>query len=362
MMTLNWLYLFFLFAANGICSPRHRQKTWESNLPLYNEPEEINLNDFAHEVRWPNNLIGVASWPEWKDSTVRQVTGLGTNTRGDVVVFHRGTREWGVRSFDRSNKFRGHGPIKQNTIVTLTNSTGTKISAFGANLFFLPHGLTVDHEDNIWTTDVGLHQVMKFPPGATKPSMILGTRLLPGNDKSHFCKPTDVEVASNGDFFVADGYCNSRVVKFTKNGTVLSYIGETSQLKVVHSIALVEQLDRLYVADRENRRILCFKAGLKNEHEAGEFVSSFAKRRLGRIFALKYDPNMNVLYVVSQLMGRGLGSTIDLLNGEVIANWPTAHYPRDNSLPHDLAVAPNGQVVYVADIRQERNPLFKLQY
>ena len=25
--------------------------------------------------------------------------------------------------------------------------------------FYLPHGLTVDHEDNLWLTDVGSHQV-----------------------------------------------------------------------------------------------------------------------------------------------------------------------------------------------------------
>jgi peptidylamidoglycolate lyase len=32
-------------------------------------------------------------------------------------------------------------------------------SSLGAHLFYMPHGLTVDHEGNIWVTDVGLHQV-----------------------------------------------------------------------------------------------------------------------------------------------------------------------------------------------------------
>ena len=47
---------------------------------------------------------------------------------------------------------------------------------------------------------------MKIPRGSTTPSLVLGTKLVPGSDNNHFCKPTDVAVASNGDFFVADGY------------------------------------------------------------------------------------------------------------------------------------------------------------
>ena len=44
--------------------------------------------------------------------------------------------------------------------------------------FFLPHGLTIDHEDNLWATDAGLHQVFKFPPGygEGKPLLTLGTK------------------------------------------------------------------------------------------------------------------------------------------------------------------------------------------
>ena len=71
--------------------------------------------------------------------------------------------------------------------------------------FYLPHGLTVDKQGNIWVTDVGLHQVFRFPPGSDTPDMTLGERFIPGTDQKHFCKPTDVAVMSNGDFFVSDG-------------------------------------------------------------------------------------------------------------------------------------------------------------
>ena len=45
-------------------------------------------------------------------------------------------------------------------------------------------------------------------------------------DDKHFCKPTDVAIASTGEFFVADGYCNSRIMKFDKEGKLLSQFGQ----------------------------------------------------------------------------------------------------------------------------------------
>ena len=47
--------------------------------------------------------------------------------------------------------------------------------------------------------------MFKFPPGEKKASLTLGTQFLPGNDHNHFCKPTDVAVDSDGNFFVSDG-------------------------------------------------------------------------------------------------------------------------------------------------------------
>lgn len=46
---------------------------------------------------------------------------------------------------------------------------------------------------------------MKLKKEDGTPLMTLGVKLEPGNDNKHFCKPTDVAVASNGDFFVSDG-------------------------------------------------------------------------------------------------------------------------------------------------------------
>ena len=53
---------------------------------------------------------------------------------------------------------------------------------------------------------LSLFQVFRIPSGQTEPDLVLGEKFVPGKDDTHFCKPTDVAVADNGDFFVSDGY------------------------------------------------------------------------------------------------------------------------------------------------------------
>ena len=74
----------------------------------------------------------------------------------------------------------------------------------------------------------------QFPPGETKtPDLILGEAFVPGNDGSHFCKPTSVAVAeASGVIFVGDGYCNSRVLKFSREGKLLNVISEFAVVRI----------------------------------------------------------------------------------------------------------------------------------
>ena len=44
----------------------------------------------------------------------------------------------------------------------------------GATHFIMPHGVYVDHDGNVWVTDVALHQVLKFDFNTTEPSLVLG--------------------------------------------------------------------------------------------------------------------------------------------------------------------------------------------
>jgi peptidylamidoglycolate lyase len=218
-----------------------------------------------------------------------QVSGLGIDSKGRLIAFHRADREWNDGTFTDDFKLNGAlGVIPNSTIAVIDPINGQVVSEFGENLFYLPHGLTVDQADNIWVTDVGSHQVHKLDKNF-KPVMSLGEKLVPGNDGKHFCKPTDVAVATNGHFFVADGYCNSRVLKFDSKGNLIDVIAsEQDPFIVPHSLALIEDLNLLCVADRENERVQCFSAGLKEGHRsipAGIPITS--AYNIGRVFAIR---------------------------------------------------------------------------
>lgn len=122
----------------------------------------------------------------------------------------------------------------------------------------MPHGLTIDSESNIWLTDVALHQVFKYDlRKSKKPLLTLGTAFQKGDDQTHFCKPTSVAVSQlKGDIFVADGYCNSRVVQFDKNGKYIREFKDfDQQMIVVHSIALLEDQNLVCTVSREEGRL-----------------------------------------------------------------------------------------------------------
>ncbi|MFH4981272.1 hypothetical protein AB6A40_007981 [Gnathostoma spinigerum] len=129
-----------------------------------------------------------------------------------------------------------------------------------------------------------------------EPMLTLGERLVPGNDSKHFCQPTDVAVASSGEFFVADGYCNSRVMKFDKNGEFIASFGHANEpykmddfaFWIPHSLALIEDMNLICVADRENERIQCFSAGIGERGRTvpvGVFITK--AENVGRVFAIR---------------------------------------------------------------------------
>ena len=126
----------------------------------------------------------------------------------------------------------------------------------------VPHGLKFDSDGNVWLVDCGLHVARKFTPEG-KLLLTLGTLGEPGTDEQHLKAPTDITFTPNGDIFVADGYGNSRVVRFDKTGRFIKAWGalgtEPGQFSIPHAIT-ADSKGRLYVADRNNVRIQVFDA------------------------------------------------------------------------------------------------------
>ncbi len=126
----------------------------------------------------------------------------------------------------------------------------------------VPHGLKFDGEGNVWLVDCGLHVARKFSREG-KLLLTLGTLGEPGDDERHFKAPTDITFTPNGDIFVADGYGNSRVVRFDKTGRFLKAWGalgtKPGEFSIPHAIT-ADSKGRLYVADRNNVRVQIFDA------------------------------------------------------------------------------------------------------
>jgi len=299
-------------------------------------------------------------WPA-VDLKLGQVSGIDIDSRSNLHVFHRGSRVWDGNSFnDETNRFRPitDGAIKEHTHLILDKKTGTIIDKRGANRYYMPHGLTIDSFDNVWLTDVALHQIFKIAPGKEEPLLTIGQSFVPGSDHDHFCKPTSVAVAKSGEFFVADGYCNSRIVKFSPDGKYVLEFGKSSNgvyppptgtFTIPHSVTLIEDWNLLCVADRENERIQCFSAGLRHDPRALP-TGTFIKKAdgLGRVYAVD---NMNH-YLVG-VTNSGLTNSkrqlfvVDLESGESRVSEPGLENP------HDLAAAEDG-TIYVAEIGPNR--------
>ncbi|XP_044876745.1 peptidyl-glycine alpha-amidating monooxygenase isoform X2 [Mauremys mutica] len=285
-----------------------------------------------------------------------QVSGLALDPKNNLVIFHRGDHVWDRNSFDSSFVYqqRGLGPIEQNTILVIDPSNAEVLDSTGKNLFYLPHGLSIDKDGNYWVTDVALHQVFKLGVRDKEPLLILGRSLQPGSDKNHFCQPTDVAVDPvTGNIYVSDGYCNSRIAVFSPNGMFIMQWGEETsvgkakpgQFRIPHSLTLVPEFGQLCVADRENGRIQCFRS------ETGEFTREIKHKLFGtELFAVSYVPG-GLLFAVNGMPYPGdiepvQGFMMNFSTGEIMDTFIPVR--KSFEMPHDI-VASEDKTVYVGD-------------
>ena len=70
------------------------------------------------------------------------------------------------------------------------------------------------------------HAIFKFSHDGKKLLQTIGEPNVPGDDDKHFYRPTFMAWLPDGTFFVADGYQNTRVVKFDKNGKYVMTWGQ----------------------------------------------------------------------------------------------------------------------------------------
>src|SRR6516164_6483939 len=156
-----------------------------------------------------------------KDLYLGEVTGVAVNSKKHVFVFSRGGTS-GPAYAAAAAQLLEFGP------------DGQFVREIGKNLYAwsFAHVVRVDKDDNVWAVDKGSDMIIKFNPEG-KVVMVFGRKQEASDDGAEawkrvtpprpavdgqFRQPTDVTWDPEGNIYISDGYINSRVAKFDKNG------------------------------------------------------------------------------------------------------------------------------------------------
>ncbi|MGW4335716.1 peptidyl-alpha-hydroxyglycine alpha-amidating lyase family protein [Rhodococcus koreensis] len=255
---------------------------------------------------------------------------------------------------------------------------GTFVTEWGGDILSaVPHGITIDAEDNVYVVDQFDHTVRKFSSDG-RPLSVIGTPGLPSETGSHweiknhvervrrtvggppFNHPTNLAIGPTGEIYVSDGYCNARIHQFTPQGELIRSWGEPGsgegQFRLPHDVS-VDDEERVLVADRENDRIQLFTLD-------GQYLETWPSQKPCAI-----EVRHGLIYVAETRLDSGTysftrGEIADLEwarvsiydhRGRVVERFgPGRVWPDDASAPghftsaHGLAVDSQGDV-YVAE-------------
>lgn len=192
--------------------------------------------------------------------------------------------------------------------VMVFDGDGNLLTTWGASVLVDGHGIYIGPQDEVFLIDRDAHEMLKFNTEG-KVLLRLGNRGRPAF-QAPFNHPADVAVSSSGDIYVADGYGNSNVHRFSSDGKHLGSWGEPGagpgQFTTPHGI-WVDDRDRVYLADRENDRVQIFSPEGDYITEWRDFfhpMDIFGDAQ-GRLYVTDQIPRISVLDGEGRLLSRG---------------------------------------------------------
>ena len=302
--------------------------------------QNVGSGDFVYQP--------IADWQKLPDDMpLVEAIGVAVNSRNEVFVFNRG--EPPVMVFGRDGNF---------------------LRSWGEGQFVRPHGIWIAADDTLYLTDDKGHSVRQFS-GDGELLRVIGPAGVPSasgvqdfdyrtisRGAGPFHYPTNLAISGSGDIYVADGYGNARVHRFSPHGEWTQSWGQPGdrggQFNVPHGIA-VDSSDRVYVADRENNRIQIFTA-------SGEFIGQWTDViRPCEVFIgteqLAYVAelgNRNGLYPWMRREPAAVGGRVSIfdLDGRLLSRWgggTDATRGGEFYAAHDIWVDSEGDI-YVGEV------------
>jgi len=308
-------------------------------LPTLERPEEVPYPGIGPSLSYP-----VAATP-FRNASVGPVTSPG-NTGSD------GWNAWqGTLGVD----------ARWEHCLIVVDAEGNIIEEWTQwdSIFRRPHSVAInpyDPEKHVWVVDDRQHAVYKFTNDGSELVQTLGVPGEPGTDESHFNRPTFLAWLPDSTLFVADGYANSRVVKFDSEGNFLMTWGQQGNppndtrpgyFNAVHGVQVDPDTRRVYVTDRTNRRIQAFD-------ENGEFLHQFSTGNPSTPQMLYLDSEKN-LWVADNATSKIIKYDTD---GHYQYSWGSqGQWPGAMWNVHGISVDQEGNL-YLAEVNNGRPQKF----
>ncbi len=285
---------------------------------------------------------------EW---TWGEVSGVAVDNPNRIVV-----SVWGDRSV--STAPRVERPNGSNYMVVV-DGDGNMLDNWKQwdSLFNKAHQVYIspyDPERHVWLTEMGgatgrtvYMSVLKFTNDGSKLAMRLfdpnhpktrdEARANPHPAPFAYGNPAVLAFLPDGSFLLGDGYYNSRIIKYDKDGKYISEFGELGsgpgQFDLIHGIA-VDREHRIYVGDRTNNRVQVFT-------EDGKFVEEWPN--ISDPVGIFIDEN-DAVWVLSAKLNRILKFS---MQGELLYYFgayggTNGGFPGGLARPHEIDVDQNG--------------------
>jgi DNA-binding beta-propeller fold protein YncE len=305
-------FAMILLAALTLASPLFAQQPEAKVMAFDADPKPVKLPPDVH---------------------LGEVAGVAVNSKGHIFAYHRGARTQLIE-FDADGKFLRY--------------IGNDLYGFA-----FAHVVKIDKHDNIWCVDEGSNMVIEFDPSGEvvlvlgrKPESVeapaAGEPQRPPRQE-WFNRPTDVGWDAAGDIFVGDGYGNSRVAKFDKDGNFIKAWGQRGtapgEFHLPHTL-VTDDSGNVYVGDRENKRIQVFDSD-------GKFLTQWTN--VGAPWAICITPGPNQVMFSSDSDVSGRIYKLDL-KGNVLGYFGSRGKQAGQfGWVHEMA-CPSEKTIYVGEI------------